>query len=155
MSSNIANPLTHGNARSDDDNYERDYGLFGASREVILYDWTIRGWRKMVVQPLRKASDAVDVANPDAQLGEEPMPHSPVKRRPPPIRTAKSDLQLAVEAYLLQHGPTHTIKIARDLGRNYRGICSHFEKKAAGTYCRCGRRGKSIIWGLVGVHDAT
>jgi hypothetical protein len=61
---------THGNAYTEDLEYMNG-GLVGTPVIAIIYDWTIRQYRRVKMQPLATHKDRVIPADPDAQLQEE------------------------------------------------------------------------------------
>ena len=60
----------HGTAYTEDADYMR---IWGPQREAIIYDWTIRQYRRCKMQCLLTPRDAVTPADPDVHLQEEQL----------------------------------------------------------------------------------
>ena len=132
--------------------------LTGYVDRVYTVEWTDKTgnlWRKTcTVINLGRPDRGIPV-DPDAQMQPEKFPrHVPAR----PKKPAKPMLRIgefdeAIPAYLRQYGPAHAKLIAADLGYQYESLHYHLRNNRNNVYCKVGKVGKAVIWGLIGLHD--
>ena len=132
--------------------------LTGYVEQTYTREWTDAAgnrWRKVVTVINLGRPDRGIPVDPDAQMQAERFPrHEPrprKERRPTSLK--RGDVQRQVGDYLRQYGPAHAKLIASDLGIAYDTLFYHLKGRKGQLYCACGKVGKAVIWGLVGVHD--
>lgn len=132
----------HGNSYTFDKDY---YGPFGAPKRAIIYDWSIRCYRWVVLQGCATPQDKVTPVDPDAQLTEEQLPQD---RKDPRLLQAKRSQQLAqmVSAYLREHGPTGITRIYMDLHVGRDSMQRHLRANRDTLYTYYGT--KRRVWGI-------
>lgn len=65
----ITEDRTAGNAYTEDVDYYNQ--LFGPPRQAIVYDWTIRRWCMVTLQPIATPRDCIVTSDPDKQMETE------------------------------------------------------------------------------------
>ncbi len=137
------------------------YEFLGASRQGVLYDWTIRAWVTCTIRSPKTPADAVTPADADAQLEPDPwemeMEHSRTKAANAACRQKAADrhaiIQATLIAYLMEHGPSPSAELAKEMGIKHTTIRSHLSRRGGTVYVRlyaADRRRK--LWGVAGVH---
>lgn len=140
--------VVQGKAYTDDVDYLN--GLFGAPVRAVVYDWSIRQWRWVVMQPCATPRDKVGAADPDAQLGEEHWESENPNQVG--IKLARlrreENLKRDIHEYLTEHGPSTFVALRRGVGRSVDTL-RHFLRTHQGTlYTFHGTQ--RAVWGLVG-----
>jgi DNA-binding transcriptional ArsR family regulator len=149
--------LTQGKAYTSD----LDYNSFvGAPREAIIYDWSIRAYRKVVMQCLATHDDRVTVADPDALLNDETWEDKPkpVARRKP-LRVRKDGIRDLTRDYMQQHGAITARELATELEMTHQAVSMHLMRNEGHLYVRVdvvkgGGDKPSVLWGLAEIHSA-
>lgn len=112
-------------------------------------------WRKTcTVINLGRPDRGVPV-DPDEAIKSERWPkdyRQRIPRKPavPPVNAA----QERTVDYLRKFGPSTIPDIAGHFGLYLSGVQKHLTKREGHVYERVGKRGRSDLWGLIGVHDA-
>lgn len=157
--------MTHGNAYCGDEQAQEYDSFLGPQRTGVLYDWSIRRWRRVKIQPLRTAADRVAPTDLDAQLGEESQLLVDVEQQQQEFQQAGSAalrrkgqatqwaMRLKIVEHLTLYGPRHIMGLVHDLEIAYTQVEAHVKANRDSIYVPVGRTGKAVLWGLVGVHD--
>lgn len=97
---------------------DTDYNEFlGAQYERIIYDWTIRQWRRCTMQAPKTPQDSVQAGDADAELVAERLPRDPkadARIYAARVQAGERRNEAAREnivAYLRVHGPQHFSKL--------------------------------------------
>lgn len=142
-----------------DEHYDR---FVGEPKERIYYDWSVRALRRMIVREPLTPRDALPPIDPDAQLQYDPSLRyrcfSPVST---PANThaaiaatrAKSadlhaELHERIAAYLQEHGPQRTIKLAAGIGYRHSLVRDHLSDNKGKLYMMA-RKGPRVYWSLL------
>lgn len=155
--------LTHGNAYTSDPDYEQ---FLGAQYERTVYDWLRRRWIRCTMQAPKTPKDNVPVNDPNETLAREQWIHEPgdellVGDKPNWATDARRELaakrhaatQKKIVEYITRNGPSGTFRLSVFAGRKDSFTLAHLKQRQGTIYCICGKKGKSYIWGLVGIHD--
>jgi hypothetical protein len=144
---------SHGNAYTTDIEYMN--GMMAAPVMAVIYDWTIRRYRQVKMQPLAGHRDRPAPVDVDVQLQEEHLyeqSRTSMQATLADTRATKNRNAMALYVkYMQEHGP-QTVKTLKTLGswKNRNSIITHL-KEHADTYIRFPGRGiTDDYWGLPG-----
>ena len=123
------------------------FEFLAAPRRAIIFDWGIRRYRWVVMQPLATRKDKPVAVDPDAAIADDPW----VDPRPKAVETQAAYAQKVI-AYLRRNGAKPAKEISPAIEEGYSQTCAHLAKHEGVFYRKVGFAGRTIIWGLMMDH---